>query len=430
LLTRAVIVGFFCLLFASFGQAQQGNITLGQSTQTITLTGIGVNPTTGNGTSTLSWSDCSYNGTETTCTLSGPFTGFGPGGTGSGTWDFQLIYPGNGPSPVTVSTPPGSNLFTLLPLSAGTVHFVFNESDGTSITFPYLTGDIYWVPSLTACTGNPADCGPGAVGQTPGATETGPVTGTFNPNPQIQDAITAGDYGGGFAPIAPGTFMEIYGLNLGFTIGGWADGFVGNDAPTTVAGTSVTVGGKPAFVSYVSPGQVNVNVASDVPLGSQPVILTTSVGGTSNSYSITVNVTEPGLLAPPQFKFNNKQYAVALFPNYIYVLPPGTFSGVQSKLAVPGDTIVLYGVGFGTVNPNNPAGVIVQDQNTLTNSLAVTIGGLSAQVLYDGLAPTLVGVYQLNVVVPDVPASNTTPLVVTLGGTQVAQTLYLFIGSN
>lgn len=426
-MTRAFVTGFVCLFFASYGQAQQGSITLGQSTQTLTLTGIGLD-VSGNGTSTLTWNDCSYNGTATTCTLSGPFTGFGPGGTGSGTWDLQLIYPGNGPSPVTATSPPGSDLYTST-LTSGTVHFIFNESNGTSITFPYNTGSIYFVPSLTACTGNPPSCSVSGVGQTPGATLTGPVTGTFNPNPQIQDAITAGDYGGGFAPIAPGTFMEIYGLNLAFTTSGWGNGFVGNDAPTTVAGTSVTVGGEPAFLSYVSPGQVNVNVPSDVPLGSQPVILTTTVGGVSNSYSITVNVTEPGLLAPPQFKFNNKQYAVALFPDNIYVLPPGTFSGVQSMRAVPGDTIVLYGIGFGTVTPDNPAGVIVQSQNTLTTSLDVSIGGKSAQVTYDGLAPQLVGVYQFNVVVPNVPASDSTPLVVTLGGTQVAQTLYLFIGN-
>ena len=224
--------------------------------------------------------------------------------------------------------------------------------------------------------------------------------------------------------------MEIYGLNLGFTTGGWGNSFNGDKAPTEVVGTSVTVGGKPAFVSYVSPGQVNVNVPSDVPTGTQQVVLTTSVGGASNSYSIPVNVTEPGLLAPPNFKFHNRQYVVALFPNNVFVAPPGQFPGVQSKRAVPGDTIVLYGIGFGTVTPDNPAGVIVQDQNKLTNSLAVTIGGKSAEVSYDGLAPELVGVYQFNVLVPDVPASDSTPLVMTLDGTQVAQTLYLFIGSK
>jgi len=405
-------------------QAGQGIITLGQSKQnlTLTVTGTDIN---GNGTGTLTWSDCSYNGTETTCNLTGSFTGLGPGGT----WNFQLIYPGNGPSPVMATIPPGSNEFTLS-LQSGSALFTFNESNGTTTKFPNVTDQLNFVQSLITCTGNPPGCSVSGVGQTPGATITGPVTGTFNPNPQIQDAITAGDYGGGFTPIAPGTFMEIYGLNLALTKDGWADGFVGNDAPTEVAGTSVTVGGKAAFVSYVSPTQVNVNVPSDVPLGSQQVILTTSVGGSSNSYSIPVNVAEPGLLAPSNFKFNDKQYVVALFPNNIFVLPPGKFPGIQSKRAVPGDTIVLYGVGFGAVTPDSPAGVIVQDDNKLTESLTATIGGKSAEVGYDGLAPQLVGVYQFNIVVPDVPASDTTPLVVTLGGAPVAQKLYLFIGSN
>jgi len=408
-------------------QAQQGVITLGQSTQTLTLTDTGTD-INGNSTGTVTWSDCSYNGTETTCNLSGPFTGFGPGGTGTGTWDFQLIYPGNGPSPVMATIPPGSGTFNLS-LQSGSALFTFNESNGTTIKFQDVSDQLNFVEGLTSCTGNPPNCTVAGVAGTPGATITGPLSGTFNPNPQIQDAITAGDYGGGFTPVAPGTWMEIYGLNLAFTSGGWGNGFNGNNAPTQVAGTSVTVGGKPAFVSYVSPQQVDAQVPSDVATGTQQVVLTTTVGGTSNSYSIPVNVTEPGLDAPPQFKFNNKQYAVALFPNNVYVLPPGKFAGVQSKRAVPGDTIVLYGIGFGTTTPNNPAGVIVQDQNTLTNSLAVSIGGLSAQVTYDGLAPQLIGVYQFNVVVPNVPASDTTPLVVTLGGTPVAQTLYLFIGN-
>jgi hypothetical protein len=54
-----------------------------------------------------------------------------------------------------------------------------------------------------------------------------------------------------------------------------------------------------------------------------------------------------GLLAPPQFKFNNKQYAGALFPDKIHVLPSEKIAGVDFKRAVPVDTIVPYGIGFG-----------------------------------------------------------------------------------
>jgi uncharacterized protein (TIGR03437 family) len=404
------------------GQAWAQTITLGQSTQTITLTGIGANAS-GDGTSLLTWSDCSFDGTKTNCTLSGPFTGLGPGGS----WDLALSYPGQGPSPVTAITQPGSDLFSVS-LSSGTVNFVFNESDGTSVTFAYLTGDIFFIPGQTACTGNPVNCGPGAVGLTPGATETGPVNGTFNPTPTIQAVITASSYGG-FASIAPGTWIEIYGVNVATTTGVWGSAnFHGNNAPTALGGTTVTVGGQPAFIDYVSPAQVNVQVSSDVGTASQPVVVTT-VGGASLPYPVTVDATLPGLLAPSSFNIHNKQYAVALFSDGFYVLPPGLVPGVASKRAVPGDTIVLYGIGFGPTTPDNPAGVIVQDTNALNTSMDVSIGGVPAQVQYAGLTATFVGLYQFNVVVPDVPASDTTPLTFKLGGTPGTQTLYLFIGN-
>ena len=55
--------------------------------------------------------------------------------------------------------------------------------------------------------------------------------------------------------------------------------------------------------------------------------------------------------------------------------------------AKPGETILLYGVGFGSVSPNNPAGQIVQASNTLAANLQISIGGVAAVVTYDGLAP-------------------------------------------
>ena len=45
----------------------------------------------------------------------------------------------------------------------------------------------------------------------------------------------------------------------------------------------------------------------------------------------------------------------------------------------------------------------------------VTIGGQNAQVLFSGLAPTVVGLYQLNVVVP-AGVSGTAPVVINIGG--------------
>jgi uncharacterized protein (TIGR03437 family) len=423
-LNRRIVTVFLCLAAWQTAHAQTGAITLGQSTQNITLTGLGPD-SSGNGRSTLTWSDCSFDGTNTNCTLSGPFTGLGPGGT----WDLSLTYPGNGPSPATAITAPGSDLFSLS-LSSGRVTWNFQESNGPTVTFYYLTGNIFYIASQTTCTGNVSSCDVGTIGQTPGATETGPVNGTFNPLPQIQAAISASSYGG-FSSIAPATWIEIYGLNLATNTLGqvWAGSdFQGNNAPTALAHTTVTVGGQSAFVDYVSPGQVNVQVPSHVATGSQPIIVTT-LGGSSAPFSISVNSTEPGLLAPPAFNINGTQYAVALLPGTIYVLPPDAISSVPSRRTLPGDTILLYGIGFGGVSDGTLAGVIDSGQNKIDASLDVAIGGATAQVAYAGLTPGFVGLYQFNVVVPDVPANDKTPLTFKLNGTAGTQTLYLAIGN-
>jgi uncharacterized protein (TIGR03437 family) len=421
-LKRAILTVVFCLVAGAWLPARAGIINLEQSNQSLVLTGLGPNAS-GDGVSQITWGDCSFDGTNTNCTLSGQFTGLGPGGT----WVYLLTYAGNGPSPITAVTSPGSSLFRIQFVSPGTLTHTFNESNGTTITFPNTVGSLTYVPSATSCTGNVVSCDPGTVGQTPGAVMTGPVTGIVNPAPIIQTVISASSYGG-FTSIAPATWIEIYGQYLAQDTQEWGGSdFQGNNAPTSLNGTSVTVGGKAAYVYYISENQLNVQVPSDVATGSQQVIVT-SVGGTSNAFSIPVNATEPGLLAPPQFDIDKTQYAVAQFSDGFYDLPPGT-GGVAAKRAVPGDTLILYGVGFGPVSDGTQAGVIDQDTNSLNNSLDISIGGMSAQVAYAGLTPGFVGLYQLNVVVPNIPASDKTPLTFALDGTPGTQTLFLFIGN-
>ena len=133
---------------------------------------------------------------------------------------------------------------------------------------------------------------------------TGPVYGVFDQTPVIrtsQGVLSASAYGA-FSALAPGTWMEIYGTNLAnVALQNWAAAdFNGNTAPTALGGTTVTIGGQPAFIDYVSPGQVNAQVPSNISTGPQQVIVQTP-GGTSLAYSITVNTTEPGLLAPAVF---------------------------------------------------------------------------------------------------------------------------------
>jgi len=242
--------------------------------------------------------------------------------------------------------------------------------------------------------------------------------------------VTSAYQFGALASPAPGSWIEIYGSNLAADSRLWATtDFNGNNAPTSLDGTTVTIGGQLAYVDYISPGQVNVQVPSTVPTGTQPVVVT-SGSNVSQPLSITINATAPGLYAPPQLLIGGNQYVGALFPiasPLTYVLPPGAITGFTSQRAKSGETITLYGIGFGG---NVPAGQIAGTGDTLpTGAFQISFGGTPATVKYAGLAPGYVGLYQFNVVVPNVAADDLTPVTFTLGGVAGTQTLYTAIGN-
>jgi uncharacterized protein (TIGR03437 family) len=235
---------------------------------------------------------------------------------------------------------------------------------------------------------------------------------------------------GAFPAVAPGSWIEIYGTNLATDARGWTGAdFNGNTAPTSLDGTYVTIGGQRAFLDYISPGQVDAQVPSNAGTGSQPVIVTTAAGA-SAALTLTVNLEEPGFLAPPSFKINGTQYVVALFPDgTTYVLPPGAISGVTSRRAKAGDIITFYGIGFGSVTPDIAAGQIVGQSNTLVAPIHLLFGQAEATLKYDGLAPSAVGLYQFNVVVPNITPSDAVPVTFTLAGVAGTQTLYIAVGN-
>jgi len=164
-----------------------------------------------------------------------------------------------------------------------------------------------------------------------------------------------------------------------------------------------------------------------VATGTQPLVVTTEAGS-SKPFNVTVNATEPGLLAPSSFDLNGTQYVVALYSDgSTYVLPTGAIAGVTSRPANPGDTITIYGIGFGPVNEGTPQGEIAQGQTTLAAPVTVTIGGIPAIVSYAGLGPNYVGLYQFNVMVPSGVSGPSVPVTFSQGGTAGTQKLYLAV---
>ena len=408
-----------------------GQVTLGASNQNFTLTGIGGNAT-GQGQSVMGWGSCAFDGTTTTCTLSGPYTYSGVAtalGT-SGTYSFVVSYAGQGTFPLNaVSQTPGSNLFYASATANYNFSITLTPSSGTPVHF-YSFANFQVLYSNATCSGTAVStCGIGQVGLTPGAVITGPVTGIFDPSPSIRSTdgvINASGYGGARS-IAPGTWMEIYGVNLATTqTQTWTSSdFNNNTAPKSLATTSVTVGGQPAYIYYVAPGQINAQVPTGIATGNQPVVVTTA-GGVSQAYSVNVNAVQPEILAIPAFIYNGQQYAVSLFSNTLTFDFPVAIPGVQSAQAKPGDYLTFYGIGFGQVTPNIVAGQVVTQANSLSG-VTISIGGVPATLSYAGEVASDVGLYQFNVVVPNIPANAAAPVVVSLNGTPVPQTLVIAV---
>jgi uncharacterized protein (TIGR03437 family) len=242
--------------------------------------------------------------------------------------------------------------------------------------------------------------------------------------PSISGVVSASAFGG-FSAVAPGSWVEIYGSDLAPDTQGWTGAdFSGNNAPTMLNGVSVSIGGQAAFVDYISAGQVNAQLPSNIATGGPLQLTVTNGSTTSASVNLTVNATEPGLLAPASFKIGSNQYVVAQHSNGSYVLPVGAISGVASSPAKPGEIVVIYGVGFGSVVPSIPAGEIVTETNQLSASFEVLFGKTPARTPYFGLAPSFVGLYQFNVTVPEVANNDLVPLTFNLGGVAGAQTLF------
>jgi uncharacterized protein (TIGR03118 family) len=219
--------------------------------------------------------------------------------------------------------------------------------------------------------------------------------------------------------IAPNSFVTIKGGALAATTRTWGSSdFVNNTLPTALDGVSVSINGEAAYVNYISPTQINILVPSDVPPG--PVqIQVTNNGVASATVSATMLAVSPAFFTfgPPNAAGNH--YIAALHADFSQGGPPNYVTGVTSTPFKEGETIILYGNGFGPTSPATPKGQLVMTALPLATLPTVTIGGLSAQVQFAGISAT--GLYQFNVVVPTGLTPGTTanidvPVVITAGG--------------
>lgn len=253
-----------------------------------------------------------------------------------------------------------------------------------------------------------------------------PAFAQNNAGPVVNAVATASAFGAYLGVAAPASYVEIYGSNLAGTTRAWTTSdFTGTIAPTSLDGVTVSVNGTGAYVNYVSPTQVNVEIPDGIASGTA-AILVSYKGLASAPATLTINTQEPGLLAPAAFKIGGTQYAAAVHNATGAYVSNGSIPGVPAAPAVAGETLVFYGAGFGPIKQGTVGGQIAGDQTSLAASFAMSIGGSPATVQYAGLAPGLVGVYQFDVVVPANLPTGDLPVQFSLNGAPVQlQTLYL-----
>ena len=214
---------------------------------------------------------------------------------------------------------------------------------------------------------------------------------------------------GGIVPgtIQAGEWATIYGTSLAATTATWTGNF-----PTSLGGTSVTIGGKAAFLSFASPGQIDLQVPSVTGSGAVPVVVTTAGG------SATANATLASF-APSFFLLDSTHVAgIILRANGAYDIlgPTGSSLGYPTVAAKAGDSVALFGTGFGPTNPTVAPGIVFSGAAPTTSAVTIRINNGNVTPTFAGLSGA--GLYQINLTVPAGLGTGDVPLRATVGGVQ------------
>lgn len=198
-------------------------------------------------------------------------------------------------------------------------------------------------------------------------------------------------------PIVPGSIVSIFGANLAATTATAKQ----IPLPTILAGTSVTMNGLNASLFYVSPAQINLQAPWELQapelfgtvFRSVTVVVTTP-SGSSGAVQAPIYHTSPGI-----FSLDGSGCGRAAALN---VAPDGGVSlNSSSNSAAPGDYISVYGTGFDLVYFPPPDGMPALGPQSLITAGGIAIDGIPLIAdSYDGLAPGLVGVEQINFQIP------------------------------
>jgi uncharacterized protein (TIGR03437 family) len=296
--------------------------------------------------------------------------------------------------------------FTVLP---GSQQILFPSLPNVSL------GAAPFVPTATASSGLPVSfsSSAAAVCTVSGNTVTIVGAGTcsitasqagnanFSAATPVTQSFTVGPGGpvikaGGIVPIyssattiQAGSWISIFGSNLASAATTW-----NNDFPTMLGGTSVTIDGKLAYLWYVSPTQINLQAPYDTVTGRVNVVVATANGSATSTVTLAT--------ISPSFSLLDGIHVAGIILRsggaYDIIGPTGTSLGYPTVAAKAGDSVVLFGVGFGPTIPAVAAGQAFSGAAATTNPVQLKIGGTTVLPSFAGESSA--GLYQINATIP------------------------------
>lgn len=221
-------------------------------------------------------------------------------------------------------------------------------------------------------------------------------------------------------PLAPYSWVTVYGSNLGATTRSWRESdFINGAMPVSLDGVSVilTAFGAPrrASVGFVSPTQVNFLLPSDTNATTVQVQVR-NPAGISAQLPITVQANAPQLLTL------DGRYAFATHADGGIIGKAGLLGSTPLSPAAPAETIRLYCTGCGPTNPPLVPSQLATQALPVATLPRVTIGGANANVASATALPDNPGVYSVVVQVPSDGAPGDQAVIIQLGTFSSAST--------
>src|SRR5580693_7333696 len=173
--------------------------------------------------------------------------------------------------------------------------------------------------------------------------------------------------------ISPNSLATIYGANL--AQGAASAQMNGSGAlPTAIGGTSVSIGGKPAQLLYVSPSQINLLVPSNTPVGSAAVSVTSPISQTAAAGTVPVALTSPGVFTLPCLRPSRGAVLNGV------TFSPEPFQATTSQNGIPDKRtrLSLFGTGLRYAGNSTQDPSVTNVANAITARATDSLGGVHA----------------------------------------------------